>query len=239
MIKTKIAPYAAFARKLVKDRSGLAIVEFAVGLPFFMGLAVAGIETANYAAVVMQLNQLTIHTADSGARMGEGGQLSEKRISETLINDVFAGTIREGDSLLIDGQHAFTDVATGSVSLRGNAKMWMSSVEPVSPFVAGTPRYRMRWQRCMGTATFFTPTYGTPATATNVVGVGPTGRQIVAPPNGAAMFVELKYWFKPVVIGRMTKLVEREIAMYAAMVVRDNRDYTQIYNAEAATPSSC
>jgi hypothetical protein len=213
-------------------------VEFAVSLPFFMGLSVAGVETANYAAVVMQLNQITIHTADSAARMGEGTQLATKRITETHINDVFAGAIREGDSLLLDGQHAFT-ATNGNVSLRGNTRMWLSSVEPVDPFVSATPKYRIRWQRCMGTSNFFSPSFGTPATATNVDGIGPTGRQITAPSNGSTMFVETKYWFKPIVIGTMTRLVEREISMYAAMVVRENRDNTQIYNTEAAPVASC
>jgi hypothetical protein len=237
MNMNKIAEYANFARNLAKDCSGLAVVEFAVGLPFFLGLTVAGMETANYAAITMSLNQITIHTADSGARMGEGGQLAAKRISETLINDVFAGTIREGDSLLLDGQHAYT--SNGVVTLRGNTKLWMSSIEPVAAFDAANPRYRMRWQRCMGAGSFFTPSYGTPATITSVTGVGPVGRQIIAPPAGAAIFVETKYWFKPLVIGNMTKLVEKEIAMYAAMVVRDNRDLTQIYNSENAPISTC
>lgn len=237
-MKTELRKYKRLARHLARDRSGLAVVEFAVSLPFFMGLSVAGVETANYASTVMQLNQITIHTADSAARMGEGSQLAAKRITETMINDVFAGTIREGESLLLDGQHAFT-ATNGTVSLRGNTRMWLSSLEPVATFVPATPKYRIRWQRCMGTSNFFSSSFGTVANSSNIDGMGPTGRQVTAPPNGSTMFVETKYWFKPIVIGTMTRLVEREIAMYAAMVVRENRDNTQIYNTESATAATC
>jgi hypothetical protein len=235
MIIEKIGNCVKFAKQLAEDRSGLALVEFAVGLPFFLGLTVGGIETANYAKTVMQLNQLTIHTADSGARMGEGVSPTGKEVSERQINDVFAGTAREGDSLLVKGEYAHT-LANGNIELRGHAKIWMSSIEPIA---GQNGRYRMAWQKCMGTSLLFTPTYGTPATNMNVAGIGPTNRQVIAPPGGAVMFVETKYWFKPLVIGRMSKLVEREIALYAAMVVRDSRDYTQIYNRENVAPSNC
>ena len=60
MIDTRknIEKFRNFAAELRSDRSGLALVEFAISLPFFMGLAVAGLETANYAATTMQVNQI-------------------------------------------------------------------------------------------------------------------------------------------------------------------------------------
>lgn len=234
-------------RTLRSDQSGLAVVEFAVSLPFFLSITVGGIEMANYANVIMKTNQMAIHVADSAARMGEGNQLAVKTIKEIHVNDVFEGTKREGQDLLINGQHAYRNPGTGAVSLRGNAKIWLSSVEQVNPFVAGTPRYRIRWQRCMGRATFMTPAYGTVANSTSVVGVGPTGRQIVPPTNGAIMFVELKYWFRPLIVSGFSKLTNKEITQVASMVVRDQRNYrlasgeesTPITNPENAIVSSC
>ena len=225
------------SRRLLRNQSGLAVVEFAVSLPFFLGLTVAGIETANYASVVMQLNQITIHAADSAARMGEGSQLATKIVSESHINDVFAGAIREGDSLVLDGQHSYTDPGTGNVSLRGNAKMWLSSVEPVAAFNAGAPKYRMRWQRCLGSSAVYAPTYGKPSNTTSVDGVGPTGRQIAAPPSGAVMFVETKYYYKPLLFGDLNKIKEQTVSHYAAMVVRDNRHYAEAAADGTPTPN--
>jgi Flp pilus assembly protein TadG len=236
-----------FFRSLRSDQSGLAVVEFAVSLPFFMGLTVAGIETANYANIVMQLNQITIHTADSAARMGEGNQLAVKQIREIHVNDVFAGTAREGETLLLSGRHAYTSPTDGTVALRGNAKIILSSLEPTNPFSTTTPRYRIRWQRCMGLASFYTSNYGTTATSTSITAMGPTGRQIVAPSDGAVMFVETQYWFKPIIVGGFARLTDHTISQTASMVVRDQRNYrlatgeesTPITNPENVAVSTC
>jgi Flp pilus assembly protein TadG len=228
---------------LAKNSSGLAAVEFAVSLPFFLGLTVAGMETANFASTVMQVNQLAIHTADSAARMGANDAAQIKTIDESDINDVFAGMMREGQSFGIGEQHLYKNPTTGVSTVRGNAKIWLSSVEPVDPFVAATPKYRMRWQRCAGTATHFTPTYGTPATKTNVDGIGPTGRLTVAPPAGAVMFVEIQYHYKPMLLTTMGKVVEQDMTKHASMVVRDIRDYTGgtngVYPKTGATAATC
>ena len=225
--------------KIRKDNSGLAAVEFAVSLPFFLGLTVGGFEMANYATVVMKLNQITIHTADSAARMGEDTILAQKRISELHINDVFAGTIREGESLLLGGQHAYTDPSTQQVTLRGNARIILSSVEPVASFNPSNPRYRIRWQRCVGSANFYHSSYGTVSDSTSITGIGPAGKKIAPPDNGAVMFVETQYYFQPAILNGFSKLTDRTVSKHAAMIVRDDRDYTQIYNTENVQISTC
>lgn len=236
-----------FLRALRNDQSGLAAVEFAVSLPFFMGLTVASLETANYANLMMQLNQITIHTADSAARMGDGNQLAIKTIKEVHVNDVFQGMYREGESLELDGNHAFT--SGGSVTIRGNAMVYLSSIERVADATwnATAPRYRMRWQRCAGLGTFMTPTYGKPSTVTSVTAFGPAGRQIVPPDDGAVQFTELHYWFKPVVVNGFARFTDHKISLYASMVVRDQRNMrrataeesTPIQNPEGVTVSTC
>ena len=236
--RKKFSP-TAFLGTLRRDCSGVAMVEFAVSLPFFVGLTVMGIESANYASVTMQLNQLTLHTADGAARMGEGSQLAARQIKEIHINDVFSGTAREGENLLLDGKHAYTDPNDGTVSLRGNAKIIISSVEPVASFDSDDPKYRIRWQRCMGQSDFYSSSYGDPQNTTSVDAVGPAGRQVTAPENGAVMFVETQYYFKPIIFDGISLLTERTIKQTAAMVVRDQRNYTQIFNPENVTPSTC
>ncbi|MGB5075957.1 MAG: hypothetical protein WBO17_00550, partial [Sphingorhabdus sp.] len=90
-ITRQINAFRAFSKRLKEDSSGLALVEFAVSLPFFLGVTIAGVEVANYSATLMQVNQIALHVADNGARMGTNSLLTAKRISEIDINDVFTG----------------------------------------------------------------------------------------------------------------------------------------------------
>lgn len=235
----KNSAFSRYIKRLRRDESGLAMVEFAVSLPFFLGLTIGGVEIANYASVVMQLNQITLHTADNAARIGETTPLQQKRISELQINDVFEGTLREGDRVALSGSHDYIDPVTGVPSIRGNARIILSSVEEVEDFDPDAPRYRIRWQRCAGTASQFTSHYGTVDDSDSITGIGPAGRQVTPPPDGALMFVELQYHFKPLFVNGFSHLTERDISQVASMPVRENRDLTQIYNNEGVTPSLC
>lgn len=244
-----------FLRQLRDDRSGLAIIEFAISLPFFLTLSIGGFEMANYAQTLMKLNQITIHTADSAARMGEGDILAAQEISEAQINDVFAGTIREGETLLLDGEHEYKDPSTDEVTLRGNARIILSSFEEAANFDPDDPKYRIRWQRCIGSAitdpsdpnpdpneaaTYaFNSNYGDVDTTTEVDGIGPEGRQVIPPRNTAVMFVELQYYFRPLLVNGFSRLAERTITQTASMVVRDRRNYQEIYNREGVNVSIC
>jgi hypothetical protein len=232
-----------FLKKLRDDSSGLALVEFAVSLPFFMGLTVGGFETAHYAYVHMRLNQLTIETADGAARMGEGEILAAKRIDESQINDVFAGTLRQGESILLGGEHEYQDPGTGEIELRGNALIILSSFEPVEDFDEDDPKYRIRWQRCIGTADQFDPEFGTVDDSEEVDGIGPAGRQAVPPPEGALMFVETHYFFRPLILNGFANLGETSITKTASMVVRDVRDYEGgeegVHQIAGVDPAAC
>jgi Flp pilus assembly protein TadG len=231
--------------QLKRNESGLAIVELAVSLPFFIGLVVGGVETANYASVIMQLNLITLHTADAAARIGTATPSANKTISEAQINDVFQGSLREGKRIDVGGNHSYTDSSTGVKSTRGNARIILSSVEEVAAFDASAPRYRIRWQRCTGSAAFYTSNYGTKSTATSVTGIGPVGQQASPPPGGVLMFVELQYYFKPLIVNSFSKLTDRTISQFASMVVRENRDTVGpvgsdgLYNNERVTPATC
>lgn len=245
----KLSKLGTLLSDIKKDNSGLALVEFAVSLPFFMGLTIGGFEMSNFAYTVMRLNQLTINTADSAARMGEGGQLSSKIITERQINDVFAGTIREGERILLGGQHIYKDPGTGDVTLRGNARIILTSYEPVAAYNPASPRYRIRWQRCVGMANFYSSNYGTKATVTNAsTGIGPAGEQVAPPEDSAIMFVETQYYFQPEILNGFTKLTDGTIRQTAAMIVRDKREFNPtptanypegIKNDENVNVSSC
>lgn len=238
--KQSKAKLGAFLNQLRADSSGLAMVEFAVSLPFFLGVTITGVELANYAAVNTRVNQIAVHVADNAARMGSNSPLANNttQISEIDINDVFTGARHEGDALVFDGFHPYTDPGTGQTVSRGNARIFLSSVEPVAN-PNPTNRYRIRWQRCSGPGTHYRPTYGSPSTQTNAVGIGPANRQSIAPPNGATMFAEIHYHFEPMLDIGFSKMVSKDIVATAAMVVRDSRNFNTIFNAESVTPSSC
>jgi hypothetical protein len=225
MIWYKANKIRDLVRRLRDDSSGLALVEFAVSLPFFMGLTIGGIEVANFASVTMQLNQITIHTADNAARMGAPSALSERRVSELHINDVFEGTLREGDRVALAGAHGYLDPITGVKSIRGNARIILTSIENVDPFDAANPRYRIRWQRCGGTADQYESSYGDVASAPTTDGFGPAGKKVKPIAGNAIMMVELQYYYQPKIVNGFARLTNRTISQTASMLVREQRDY--------------
>jgi hypothetical protein len=206
------------ARSLWLDRSAIAMTEFALALPVFMVMAMTGAEFTNYITTHMRVSQVALHLADHAARMGSGTLLSAKTVSETHINDVLTGA----------------GLQAGNLDLYQNGRVIISSLEPVAN-PNPTARYRIRWQRCRGSLAR-TSSYGL-AGATNLLGIGPTGRQVTAPDSGATMFVEVVYRYESILPATVTP--DLEIRHIASMIVRDRRDLSQIYNAEGATPSNC
>jgi hypothetical protein len=226
-----------FSQGLRQDSSGLALVEFAVSLPFFLGIAISGVEVANYAANTMQVNQIALHVADNAARMGTNNLVGAKRVEEIDINDVFTGARHEGRGLLFDGFHPYTDPGTNQTIARGNARIFLSSVEPMAN-PNPTNKFQIRWQRCSGPGTHYRPLYGSKANGQNRDGIGPPGQQVTAPPNGAIMFAEVHYHFTPMLDLGFSNLVEKDIVATSAMIVRDSRDLVGPVDGEGVYPTA-
>lgn len=186
-------------RELVADRRGLALIEFAMTLPVILMLGLAGAETTNYVITRMRISQIALHLADNAARIGAGTQLQQKTISEVDINDLLTGAGMQG----------------GELDLYGRGRVKISSVE-VDP--ANANRYRIRWQRCRGNKAYISP-YD--RNKTNLTGVGPTGRQVIALPDGATMWVEVAYDYQPLVRTDLAPSIE--MIELASMMVRDRR----------------
>lgn len=214
-----MTPLRSVATRLGRDRSGIALTEFAFLLPVFITMALTGAELTNYITTKMRVSQMALQLADDAARMGSGSQLSAKTVSETDINDLFAGA----------------QVQSGELNLKTNGRVILTDLEPTAnPNTAGT--YKIGWQRCYGAKTTYVPLYTT-STKTGLTGLGPTGRQVQVPVGNATMFVEVYYLYRPLVktsLSPTTYFVE-----YASMLVRDTRDLTQIYNTNGDTVSSC
>ncbi len=79
--------------------------------------------------------------------------------------------------------------------------------------------------------------------ANNLSGMGPAGRQVQAPTGNAIIFVEIYLDYEPLfplVRSGMFGLIKyRKMSSVAAMMVRDDRDLSQLYNNEAVTPATC
>ena len=216
------APIGAVGRRLVRDTSGLALLEFALSLPIVITMSLTGAELTNYIITKMRVSQIALQLADNSARMGSGSQLESKKVFERDINDLLIGA----------------DFQSGELKLFTNGRVIISSVEP---HATTANKYRIRWQRCKGSKASWTSSYGTPATKTNEDGIGPTGRQVIAPPKGVAMFVEVRYEYQPLIKTSLSPT--SEIKEIASMMVRDARDTTGgtngIYQEAGVTASTC
>lgn len=213
----------AFARRLGRDTSGLALLEFAFSMPILLTLSLSGAELANYVVTRMRISQVALHIADNAARIGAGSQLEAKKINEAQINDLLTGA----------------GLQAGELGLFDNGRVIISSVEP-DPNHSG--KSRIRWQRCKGTQASLQSQYN--AGADNLAGVGPTGRTVSAPANGVTMYVEVRYLYQPIVSGAIAP--STEIKEVASMMVRDRRDTSDgtghsdgVYAVNGVPPASC
>lgn len=210
--------------RLRKAQQGLAAVEFAMTAPVVLSIFLAGTEVTNYAIVRMRISQIAVHVSDNASRIGTNSLLTAPQISETQINDLFEGA----------------ELQSNNLTLGARGRVILSSLEPVAN-PNTTSKFKIRWQRCYGTKTTYTSSYGVQG-ANNINGMGPTGQVVTTPDDGAVMFVEIVYQYQPILSARFVPTtVIREIA---AMIVRDNRDYAGnggvgIYNNEGATAKTC
>lgn len=76
---------------LRRNRSGVAMTEFALGAPLVLMAGLWGTETANFALTNMKVGQLAVHIADNSSRVGDLSTLQNRRVYEYDINDVLYG----------------------------------------------------------------------------------------------------------------------------------------------------
>ena len=200
-------------RGLLRNRSGVAMVEFAMGAPFLLTAGLWGAEVANYALVNMKVSQLAEHIADNASRVGDTSTLQNRRIYESDINDVIYGA----------------QVQAGKLGLYDHGRVVISSLEVADQ----SDNQYIHWQRCRGLKTY-APAYGKEGDDLGTAGMGPAGEQVVAQPNDAVIFVEVNYTYQPLVSAQF--LGSLDIVSIASFTVRDNRDLAQIYQRDAGSP---
>lgn len=211
----------ALTRRVLRDRGGLALIEFAYVTPVFLLFSLTGIELTNFVITRMRISQIALHLADNSSRVGEGTMLEAKKIREKDINDILTGA----------------GLSAGEMELYKKGRVIISSLEPVaSP--NPTKKYKIGWQRCRGDLTSHASSYGEAgkSSGTNMNGMGPAGHQVTAPDDGGTMFVEVYYEYKPIIA---TAYVPKPITEVASMMIRDRRDMTKVYNDEKVSKATC
>ena len=199
-------------RKLISNRSGVAMIEFALGAPLLLTAGLWGTETANLALTHMKINQLAAQIADNASRISDQSALQTHRVYEGDINDVFYGA----------------QVQTSGLNLFTHGRVIISSLE-VQP--SDGSQY-IHWQRCRG-ALQVGSSYGSEG-ETLANGMGPPGEEIIAQDRGAVMFVEVQYTYQPLISERFIK--RETLKSIATFTVRDDRDLSQIYQQDPSDP---
>lgn len=191
------------AKALLRDRRGLALVEFAYATPIIVALGTYGLELSNFATCHLRASQIASNLADTTSRIGEFTPLAVKQIREADINDAFQAVRQQ----------------SGNLDMPNRGRIILSSLERNS-----SNGQWIRWQRCLGKGVF-TSSYGNAgdgATGTSLLGMGDAGRLIAAPPKSAVMFVEIVVPYKAIVGEAL--LGAQTIRAKAAFLVRDVRD---------------
>lgn len=199
-------------RRLRGDRSGVAMTEAALILPFFLGAGLWGIELANYSLTTMKIGQIAVQIADNASRIGDTSTLENRKIYEADINDLLLGAQLQGGSRVDIYDHGRVIVSSLEVNSAGNQYV--------------------HWQRCMGTDKL-TSSYGSQGDVL-ASGMGPKGREVTALSGEAVVFVEIRYEYQPLISESFLK--EKTIRSISSFTVRSSRDLSQIYQVNSAKP---
>ena len=200
-------------------------------MPLVLTVGLYGIESANLALANLRVSQVALNLADNASRVGLIGSANIEQLREIDMNDVLMAARNQG----------------ASIDLTKNGRITVSSLEMDSEGIQ-----RVHWQRCIGQksgvkydapAVYATSvTAGTDTTAGNAGTLAPNGmadsedptNKVNAPMNGGVMFVEVNYDYKPIV--GFWSLGTTRIHYVASFIVRDNREFKQIYNPSPVVP---
>ena len=237
----RVGKVFALIKRLRGDRRGLALMEFAFTMPLLLMAGVFGLEVANLALINLRVSQIALNLADNASRVGNT-PLTTQQLREVDINDILQAVRYQG----------------ASIDLANRGRVTLSSLENVTrTYADGTsdvaPVQRIHWQRCLGMlgslaadanykssygnatplATAGTDTTTGNAGTTKLTGMGDPGETVNAPAGMSVIFVEINYRYKPLLSGFLLGNMER-IHYVASFIVRDNRDFAQLFNPSPA-----
>lgn len=207
------------------------MIEFALGTPLLVLAGLWGVELTNLAIANQRVSQIALELADNASRVGLYSAQNSVQIREADVNDVLQAVRARGEA----------------IALGTRGRVILSSLEH-----DGTAQ-RIHWQRCFGErrGTGYDSSYGTTSitagTSTKNTdagtlmpnGMGEPGAKVNAPANSGVMFVEINYEYRPLV-GDGWFAAPQRLHYTASFIVRDNRDFAQIYNpSPTATRATC
>lgn len=203
-------------KRLTRESSGVALIEFALSLPVILSMGLGGLELANYAIATERVSQIAMTAADNAARV-------RSSIDEQDVNEVMAGAKFVGSK----------------INFAQNGRIILSSLEEN----AGKTGQWIRWQRCAG-AKSATSSFGVQDAGKNdssLPGMGPTGKKITAVSGTAVMFVEVFYDYQPIVPMPSLGYGTKTLNFTAAFNVRERTDQVlkNAKNLTGANISSC
>jgi hypothetical protein len=220
----RVIRFRRLIRQLRRSTAGVAMVEFALTAPFFLGAGLWGLEVANYALTNMKVSQLAAHIADNASRIGDTSTLQNRKIYEEDINDLLLGANLQGGQSLDFFAHGRAFISS--------LEVWDAAIH--TDVTHSDDDQFIHWQRCMG-GLVVPSTYGT---QNDVIpaGMGPTGAEVLALSDAPVIFVELQYDYQPLFSSMF--ITSTRITSTSSFIVRDNRDQSTIYKRNAATPEA-
>jgi hypothetical protein len=208
-------------RRLLRNASGVAMVEFALGAPFLLMAGLWGTEIANYALINMKVGQLAAHVADNASRIGDTSTLQNRKIFEEDLNDLLLGANIQGGGINLY-EHGRVIVTSVEIWDQSNHK---SQAKPDGVQFA-------HWQRCKGSLVQDSEYANENQALPN--GIGPENEEVEASVETPVIFVEVYYEYQPLISNRFVG--NAMIRSTAAFPVRDSRDLEDVFKRNSSTP---
>ena len=230
---------------LRRDRSGVALIEFAFTLPILIAVGFGGIELASLTLTNLRVSHAAIDLADNVARMGrQSTSTGYQTLSESDVNDAIQALRLETPDIAANGRVTISSVEARTDS-NGNVTQFLHwqrcvGMQPVAPLLA-TDYETSSVVPAGGTAPNNTAA-PTDDSGRTVAGIGkPT---LTAPAGSGLMFVEINYNYKstfstiPILNGLLAGT--RKLHYVSAMIVRQTRStYDTIDNSAQVTKMTC
>jgi len=207
-------------KALAADLGGVAMTEFALGLPFMVMLGTLGIEYTHYIVIKKRVSEIAAQIADNASRMGDVSVLTNKPVSEAEINDLFvARRCKQAIGWICGRTAALSCPAWSRIARAGNGYIGSALSEPKKIHASS---YGVEGDGANGTA---------------FQGMGCPGTKITATKGSAVMYVEIAYSYRPI-IGVMP-ISRNDIVEVAAYNIWEMRDLSQVYSSPRVAASTC
>lgn len=211
------APALRPAVRLIRDRRGVTLIEFAFVMPLLLFAILGLAELANMALQGQRVSQAALLIADNAGRLGNMGMAGPEKISEAQINDALMSA----------------DVQQPSLKLNDRARIILTSLERNK-----NDGQWLHWQRCRGKLAHVS-SWGVENDGEHgkaVPGMGPANARIVADPEQPVMFVEIAYRRQALIFPALVG--DKPIVEIAAMPIRVERDTSSVIPGDAVK-STC